>query len=468
MKRLLAGVAHRAASTLTKEAGDISSVFPSLSGKKADPLPSRFSELKKSLIKGNEEAITASWQRLLASLKKEIEEIKSEGSNIIPSIDYEKVASGTVTRDQIEAIRHRGTAVIRNVLPRDEALVLKQQALDYIAANQSKVKAFPPDSPAVYELYWTPSQVQARAHPNMLKAQSFLASFWHSSDPKSQISTTYPLSYADRFRIRQPGDAKFALGPHTDGGSLERWEDPEYSRVYQTILDGNWENYDPYDARHRINARMDLYNGAGACSMFRLFQGWLSMSSTGPGQGTLKVCPLVRHATAYLIMRPFFDPASGKMNLDATFPNSVPGACQEYNMETHPDLDLETTMVSMPQVEPGDYVAWHCDMIHAVDKEHHGTGDSSVLYIPACAMTRTNIEFLDRQRTSALRYSPPPDFPGAGGDGELGFKDAVDWAKVNEEGLRAMGLGKMSWDIKTGMTQGERVIVDEANRTLFG
>lgn len=82
MKRLLAGVAHRAASTLTKEAGDISSVFPSLSGKKADPLPSRFSELKKSLIKGNEEAITASWQRLLASLKKEIEEIKSEGSNV--------------------------------------------------------------------------------------------------------------------------------------------------------------------------------------------------------------------------------------------------------------------------------------------------------------------------------------------------------------------------------------------------
>jgi len=34
------------------------------------------------------------------------------------------------------------------------------------------------------------------------------------------------MSYYDRLRIRKPGDSKFALGPHIDGGSLERWEDP--------------------------------------------------------------------------------------------------------------------------------------------------------------------------------------------------------------------------------------------------
>lgn len=389
-------------------------------------------------------------------------------TQIIPSIEYQDVVAGTVPKSKLDSIRHRGTAVIRNVLPREDALDLKRQANEYIAANRSKVKAFPPDSPAVYELYWTPSQVQARAHPNMLKAQSFLASFWHSSDPSSEISTTYPLSYADRFRIRQPGDSKFALGPHTDGGSVERWEDPGYSRVYQTIFRGRWEDYDPFDARHRIAANMDLYNGAGACSMFRLFQGWLAMSSTGPGEGTLKVCPLVRHATSYLMLRPFFDLKTGKLNLDATFPNSVPGACQEYNLLTHPDLDLETTMVSMPQVEPGDYVAWHCDLIHAVDKEHRGKGDSSVLYIPACAMTRPNLDFLSRQRMSALRYSPPPDFPGAGGDGEIGFSGAVDWNQVGDEGKRAMGLGKRMWDVQPGMSEGERKVVEAGNHILFG
>ncbi|KIX98060.1 uncharacterized protein Z520_06139 [Fonsecaea multimorphosa CBS 102226] len=468
MKNHLAVALRRAASTLAKEPGDISSVFPSLSGKKPDPLPPRFSALKKTLIKDNEDAITASWQRLSKSLQREIADIKSEGSNVIPSISFQDVVAGTVPQSQLDAIRHRGTAVIRNVLPREQALDLKRQAKEYIAANRSKVRAFPPDDPAVYELYWTPSQVQARAHPNMLKAQSFLASFWHSSDPNSEISTTYPLTYADRFRIRQPGDAKFSLGPHTDGGSLERWEDPEYARVYQTILQGQWEEYDPFDARHRIEAKMDLYNGAGACSMFRLFQGWLSMSSTGPGEGTLKVCPLIRHATSYLILRPFINLQTGKLNLDATFPNSVPAACQEYDPLSHPGLELDTTMVSMPKVEPGDYVAWHCDMIHAVDREHHGKNDSSVMYIPACAITRPNLEFLKRQRMSALAYSPPPDFPGAGGDGEVGFVGAVAWDQVNDAGKRAMGLGQKMWDLNPGMSEGERKAIEAGNMTLFG
>jgi hypothetical protein len=372
-----------------------------------------------------------------------------------------------VPQSKIDAIRHRGTAVIRNVLPRDQALGLRRKAQEYIAANKSKVKAFPADSPAVYELYWSPSQVEARAHPNMLKAQSFLASFWHSSDPTSEISTTYPLSYADRFRIREPGDAKFALGCHTDGGSLERWEDPEYSKVYQAITQGRWEKYDPFDARHRILAKMDLYNGAGACSMFRLFQGWLSMSSTGPGEGTLKVCPLVRHATSYLMLRPFIDVKTKQLNLDATFPNSVPAACQEYDPVSHPHLELETTMVSMPRVEPGDYVAWHCDMIHAVDKEHRGESDSSVLYIPACAVTKPNIESLKSQRMSALKYSPPPDFPGAGGDGEIGFHGATAWEQLNDAGKRAMGLGQRRWEIEAGMSAGERKVLQDGNNALF-
>jgi hypothetical protein len=364
-------------------------------------------------------------------------------------------------------VRQRGTAVIRNVLPRQEALALKQQAKDYIAANASKVKAFPADSPAVYELYWSPMQVAARSHPNMLKAQSFLASFWHSSDPESEFSTKHSLTYADRFRIRQPGDAKFALGPHTDGGSLERWEDQEYSSVYQSILEGKWEQYDPFDAHKRLNAVMDLYNGGGACSAFRLFQGWLALSSTGPGEGTLKVCPLIRHSTAYLMLRPLFDIESGKLKLDADFPNSVMAAAQEYDPVSHPDLELESTMISMPQVEPGDYVVWHCDMIHSVDKEHRGTGDSSVAYIPACAVTKANIDFMKKQRMSALRYSPPPDFPGAGSDGELGFEGGVDWATLSADGLQAMGLGKQEWSVTENMSEGERRVVEYGNRVLF-
>jgi hypothetical protein len=266
------------------------------------------------------------------------------------------VKDGKVTQQQLDEVRHRGSVVIRGVLPASVALKYKEEAREYIKANKNRVSAFPKDDPAVYELYWSPSQVQARAHPDMLATQSFLMKLWHSSDPQSQISMSYPLAYADRFRIRNPGDGKFALGPHTDGGSLERWEDPEYRRVYSKILEGRWEEYDPFDAKHRVEAIQDLYNGAGACSMYRFFQAWLSMSSTAPGEGTLKICPLLKHATAYLILRPFMTTGSIE-NLDADFPGSVPGAAQEYNPGTHPDLDLEDTMCSIPRVEPGDYVA---------------------------------------------------------------------------------------------------------------
>ena len=51
-------------------------------------------------------------------------------------------------------------------------------------------------------------------------------------------------------------------------------------------------------------------------------------------------------------------------------------------------------MIHMPTVKLGDYVAWHCDSIHAVDPHHAGSQDSSVLYIPACPLTESNAEYL--------------------------------------------------------------------------
>src|SRR5271155_3568733 len=65
-----------------KPPGDISSVFPSLSGKKPDPLPDRFRDLKVQRIQGRENALKQSWVRLLASLKDEINEIKARGTEV--------------------------------------------------------------------------------------------------------------------------------------------------------------------------------------------------------------------------------------------------------------------------------------------------------------------------------------------------------------------------------------------------
>ncbi|KAJ5495331.1 hypothetical protein N7539_000447 [Penicillium diatomitis] len=467
MSRVLSRAAVRAASTstaghTTKAAGDISSVFPSLQPDyQPEPLAPRFADLKRRLFAKNSAALTDSWYRLLSSLEREVHEIKTKGSDIIPSVNYNDIVSGTVPEATVKEIRHRGTAVIRNVVSRQQALDYKERIREYIAANRENIKAFPADSPAVYELYWSSGQVEARAHPNMLNTQRFLQRLWHSSDPDSKLSTYHPLTYADRLRIRNPGDAKFALGPH-------RWEDPEYSRVYAKIFEGKWEEYDAWDVKHRLRAKMDLYNGAGACSMLRLFQGWLAMSDTAPGEGSLRVCPMITHSTAYTMLRPFFDPGTQQSQMDASFPGSVAGAAQELNPVTHPHLELNSTMTSAPTVEPGDYVLWHCDMIHSVDKEHRGKGDSSVLYIPATPLCEMNVDYLLKQRQAAIDYSPPWDFPGAGGPGERGFTGAMKWNKLSAEGQRAMGLGDKSWEVSEEMSDGEREAVVSANKVCFG
>ena len=217
----------------------------------------------------------------------------------------------------------------------------------------------------------------------MIRAQRFLMSLWHSNEYHAVISKLHPLAYADRVRIRQPGDSSFALGPHVDGGSVERWEPNGYGLggVYDKIWNGRWEDYDPFEAASRVDVVSDLYSGAGACSMFRMFQGWLSLSHTGPNQGTLKVNPLLQLSTAYFLLRPFFAPIQNpssfsdqsdfldaknwtivsESEMTAELQGATPGNSQELLEELHPHLDLAKTMVHVPEINPGDVVVWHCD-----------------------------------------------------------------------------------------------------------
>jgi hypothetical protein len=464
-----------------RKEGDISSVFASLSsssGGEATPLPSRFADIKRHLIVAHQDAIVSSFTRLLSSLRSEIEHISTIGSDIIPSIDYDQIHNHSRIQPFSDSLKKRGAAIVRGVVEPDVALGWKEEIKDYIRANP-QTKAFPRDNPAVYELYWSQGQVKARAHPNVLATQSFLMSFWHSNNPQALISTKHPVTYADRLRIRQPGDAGFALGAHVDGGSVERWEPEGYGRggVYNKIWEGKWEELDPWESSCRLPVESDLYNGAGACSMFRMFQGWLSMSNTGPGEGTLLVNPLFKLATAYYLLRPFFSPRNGDtrrsgfldesnweldVNQTSLLQGASLGCTQELNAALHPHLDLARSMVHVPQVAPGDYVAWHCDSIHAVDKIHNGERDSSVLYIPACPLTETNARYLVRQREAFLSGTPGPDFPG--GVGESGHVGRMEKSNVRDaggvEGSRAMGLGR--WEVEGG-SQGVREMVERAN-----
>ncbi|KAL5628761.1 hypothetical protein BROUX41_002152 [Berkeleyomyces rouxiae] len=448
------GLATAAAQSQGKKEGDISSVFVSLSGAKAQALPERFRQLKQSLIAGHEDAVVASWGRLLSRLQVETQVVVGKGPAIIPSVEFKNLQSDL---DRLSAeIKLRGAAVVRGVIDEQEARSYKEEVEEYVRKNPH-TKAFPANNPQVFELYWSAPQLKARSHPNLLATQSALMQkLWHFS-PGDPISLE-PLSYADRLRIRQPGDATFALGPHIDGGGVERWERRGYGvgGVYDSVFRGAWESYDPWNAGPRIRAVTDLYNGSGACSMFRMFQGWLSMSHSGPRHGTLLVNPMLQLSMAYLLLRPFFAlrrDGAGPGFLDADnwvftagesmtseLQGASPGHAQELNDALHPHLQLERTMVHMPEIKPGDYVVWHCDQIHSVDKVHEGTSDSSVMYIPVCPITEQNLEYLKHQREAFLAGTPGPDFPGGKGESDHIGRPSAEFLSPNDEGRRAMGL----------------------------
>lgn len=124
-------------------------------------------------------------------------------------------------------------------------------------------------------------------------------------------------------------------------------------------------------------------------------------------------------------------------------------------------------MIHVPTVKPGDYVAWHCDTIHSVDKTHSGKSDSSVLYIPACPLTEANAKGLLHQRDNFIAGTPSPDFGGGIGESEHAGRVRAEEmeALVGVEGCRAAGL--MEWDSNEhGLSPGQKEVLDRANKVL--
>ena len=95
--------------------------------------------------------------------------------------------------------------------------------------------------------------------------------------------------YADRIRRRPPGSASLGLSPHVDGGSVERWLDENFRKVYRHVFSGHWRDHDPYDAAYR--PEVQEIPSPAVCSMFRTYQGWTALTRQGKGDGTLPVDP---------------------------------------------------------------------------------------------------------------------------------------------------------------------------------
>ncbi|KAI1169476.1 hypothetical protein F4777DRAFT_573018 [Nemania sp. FL0916] len=468
------------------------------------PLPSRFASLKKRLVAGHESALEASWSRLIVALRDEIKYIDKHRAELIPSIDFSEINDPAKVAPFESSLKRHGIGVIRGAVSPEDASKWVEETKKYLETKHD-FKPPPAQDPTCFDFFWTPAQVRSRAHPNMLQAQRFVMSLWHCNDD-DRLATRFPITYADRIRIESttngiitvngvaaattsPEDSLIAAAAaaasnasiaQVDNGSLERWELDGYGRcgLYDEIFKGNWEAYNAWDPAGRVNATSDLYNGAGACSMMRMFQGILALTVVEPGM--IRLLPSPKLSTVYFLLRPFFspkepapeagdDPEKWERYLDPSnwaldkeqstiIHGAVPGHAQRVTAAWHPHLQLDKSLVTPPTLQAGDYIVWHPDQAYQFSNtnystsakpeslESSGSNTSMLVYSPAAPLTQTNALFLARQRKAFLRGHPGPDFDSTGTGlgseaphtGRLGEKEIREVG--GEEGLRAMGL----------------------------
>lgn len=257
---------------------------------------------------------TKAWSEVLDELATVSRDIAKEGPSYVPVIDYSELHS--LPSAQLDQLKRRGTFVVRNVVPRGEAAGWRDELREWITSNPN-AEGTPAENPQYFQIFYTKPQVRARAHANVLDVQTWCNKLYTHSSAAEPVDLETPLTYVDRFRMRQPGFAWGAHPPHMDGGAIERWRDPVFRQAFEQVLQGDWRKHNPYHLKGRIGAKTSTEGQPNQASIFRTFQGWLAVSDTGPGEGTLKVFPDILLSTAYIILRPFFSPKSAASGDDA-------------------------------------------------------------------------------------------------------------------------------------------------------
>jgi hypothetical protein len=383
------------------------------------------------------------FEELQADMRRRVDEIVAErdaGNEVIPIIQYDDVANGRVSEADIRKIKERGACVIRNTFPREQAEGWDRAIGQYVADNHldEKLQNAAEDNyfgqlksaaPQIYGIYWSQPQIEARQSTQHTLVRQFLNGLWKAeSDGVRYFDPNETPVYADRMRRRPPASASLGLSPHTDGGSVERWLEPNFRKVYRHVYSGNWRQYDPFDAAYRPD--VDEYPSPAVCSMFRTFQGWTALTRQGPGDGTLQLIPIAS-AMAYVLLRALQDDVP-----DDELCGSAPGRALSVNPEYH-SLLIEAVS-SIPLMEPGDTVFWHSDVVHAVEDDHKGNGYSNVIYIASAPGCAKNSAYLAKQAEAFLSGQSPPDFPQD--NFEVDFEGRAGIADLSRVGRAQLGL----------------------------
>ena len=386
--------------------------------------------------------VNALFAEIEAAIQVEVDDIKAakaRSENVWPIVHYTDIENGTVPQQTLDLIHRRGCAVVREQVGRDTASAWDTSLVEYVDSNNFDEKYRGPadnffgtlaaSKPEIYPIYWSPAQMEARQHEHTATVQSFLNSQWkNESQGVTWFDPDQDSMYPDRIRRRPPGTTSNGLGAHTDSGSVERWLTPAYQKVFSALFTGNFADYNPWDAAYRTE--VDEYPSSTMCSVFRSFQGWLAMSQMGHDQGVLHVVPIPA-AMAYILIRPLLDDVP-----DDSLCGAEMGQALGANAKWHPLL-MEA-ISGIPDVEPGDSVWWHPDLIHSVEPVENQQGWGNVIYIPAAPMCAKNAAYAENVAERFRLGESPTDFPKE--DYETEWENRFKEDELNESGARGLGI----------------------------
>jgi len=370
-----------------------------------------------------------------------IQTLVNEEKAVIPEISYEDIDEEDIDMETIDLIKKRGCVVIRNVFSKSLIDEWNEDLVKYITENgyyeQCQDKAhldqyfssLQSSKPQVFGIYWSQPQVKARQDKSMAKAKAWLNNLWlYEKNGNTMFDPNKECTYADRIRRREPGDNTFGLSPHTDAGSVERWIDDGYQKVYRNIFNGNWHDYDPFDATYRTE--ISEIPSPAVSHVFRTFQGWTALTEQGPNDGTLQLVPIV-YNVVYILYRALLDDVA-----EDSLCGAVPGRALDTSFDWH-SLSLKA-LISIPLLSPGDTVWWHPDITHAVEDIHAGKNYSNVMYIGSSPLCKKNSDYLTLQGERFLKGESAPDFSKE--DYEVNFLNRATMDDLSDLGKKQMGF----------------------------
>lgn len=384
------------------------------------------------------EEVFAVVERRVADRVAEINAERERGEPVWPVIDYADIADGTATAEQLQKVARRGCLIVRGHFDHDQALAWDADIADYVERNEFFENYRGPaddffgsvgSKPEIYPIYWSPAQMQARQNDRMARVQAFLNSFWkHESGGVQWFDPDREAMYPDRIRRRPPGADSAGLGTHCDPGTLDLWMTQANQQAFRHLFDGTVEQYDPWDAAHRTGGPQ--FSGSTMCSAFRTFQGWTALSDMDHDQGVLHTVP-IPEAMAYLMLRPLLPDVPDDDMCDVTT-NQVFPATHKWH------ADLLEALTGIPDIQAGDSVWWHCDVIHSVAPVTDQKGWGNVMYIPAAPWCPRNQDYVTSVREAFLTGSSPSDFPDE--HYERHWAGRFTYDQLNETGRRSLGF----------------------------